>query len=217
MFVAADHVGGGYGTRFLQQTVLVLGMPHLSDVGTSYPLGGLLFFAPIEQTVHLAAQPHKLRHCHASCFILHFAQHFLVGRGMQKMLRWIVTGVEEGRIGLHVFVDVFRAYVVAQTVCVGEQEVGMVVLGADVLIVKIVHQRLAEVEDAHAHVDRFVELQVGYLQLHACQVFIEDLELSGTQAWPLVASFAWVEHSCTLVRLRTFSIVFPNTELFISL
>ena len=94
----------------------------------------------------------------------------------RKWSGWVITGVEEGRIGLHVFVDVFRAYVVAQAVCVGEQEVGMVVLGADVLVVKIVHQRLAEVEDAHAHVDRFVELQVGYLQLHACQVFIEDLE-----------------------------------------
>ena len=157
-------------------------MSHLSYVGTSYPFGDLHLFVPIEQTIYLAVQPHKHRHCHVSCFILHLPQHFFVCREMQEIVGWAVTYFEESCIGLHVFIDVVGAYEIAPAVCVGNQEVGMVVLGADVLVVEIVHQRLAEVEDVHAHVDRassdraFIEHQVGNQQLHTCQFFIEDLE-----------------------------------------
>ena len=73
------------------------------------------------------------------------------------MVSRIVTGIKVECISLHIALDVFSLDVVAQTVCICEEQIDVVVLWPHVFVVKTVHQWLAEVQDGHSNVDRFVE------------------------------------------------------------
>ena len=61
------------------------------------------------------------------------------------MLLWIIACVEEMSILIHVFVDVFGENVVAQAVCVHEEQFCLCVLFLDVVVVEFVHEGFAEI------------------------------------------------------------------------
>ena len=121
----------------------------------------------------------------------------------------------------HVLVDVLRLDLEEEAVCVGIEQITPVpVLGLHLVVVEVIHQMLREVEDAHSHIHRMVEHQAALMHVDACQIIVEYVG-TGTKAGLAIRrrslSSSLALTSLMLTLLRRFSIVFPKTELFMSL
>ena len=78
-------------------------------------------------------------------------------------------------IGAHLLVEVLCSDVVAQGVCVSEQQLSPVsILLLDYIVVELIHPVFAQVQDAHASIDGLVEHQRFLLLLDCGQVISEE-------------------------------------------
>ena len=86
-----------------------------------------------------------------------------------------------------------------------------------VVIVKIIHQVLRQMKYAEANVGGMVEVQSWFLHVHCSQFICKNSEVvKEGEAVSFFSGFTSFT-SLTFTRFLRFSIVFPKTELFISL
>ena len=97
-----------------------------------------------QDRVHFLAKTDNLPEWVARALIL------LVFLAVEEVLWRVVAGVIETMVHLHVSVHMFRPDLKEQAVFVRVQQ--LAILHLKVIVVEVVHGRLAEVQDAHAHV-----------------------------------------------------------------
>ena len=92
------------------------------------------------------------------------------------MVLWIIPYVEEMSILFHVFVDVLGGNVVAQAVCVSEEQFCLWVLLLDVVVVEFVHEGFAESQNRKPNLYGFVEHEICLQELYSYQTLVENLK-----------------------------------------
>ena len=127
--------------------------------------------------IQLCSQSNKFFNLFACCFVFEHSNHFLVYTSSYsgRIIFWIFAGIETtiDIIG-YICVDVIGLYVVHHTVCVGKQQRRSIsVLGFNVVVMKVVHQSLAQVQYIHAQIYRFVVEQCGFLYVNCSQVLVK--------------------------------------------
>ena len=78
----------------------------------------------------------------------------------------------------HIAVDVFQEVIafnlLSKTVSIcGEKLCTISIFRFDLVVVKVVHQRFANIEDAHSEVERLIEYQLPSLHVDFSDIFIE--------------------------------------------
>ena len=140
------------------------------------PFCPLLLDSTVLDAVHLWAKANKLVHHLTGEFIFHLAQNLLVGDAVQLVVLRIITKVEHACSRLHVRVDVIGVNIVEQRVSVGETQFSSVsILGFDEVVVEVVHERFAEIQDSKPDVDRFIQHNLALEAVYSGQVIVEDM------------------------------------------
>ena len=104
-----------------------------------------------------------------------------------------------------------------QRICVCVQDRNVFPLFLHISVVEIKHQKFGEIQDCHPCEDGFIHHNPSFLHLDCNEKFIENLQIAKLG---FITSFSALSASFTSsieTRFRKFSMVFPNTELFINL
>ena len=82
------------------------------------------------------------------------------------------------KLVFHIAVDVFQEVIAfnllskTDSIC-GEQLCTISIFRFDLVVVKVVHQRFANIEDAHTAIERLIEYQLRSLHMDFSDIFIE--------------------------------------------
>ena len=133
-----------------------------------------------------------------------------------RVVGCVIEGLVLGHVLVHIIgLDLKEK---AVSVCV-EELAALSVLRFELVVIEVVQQVLGEIQNAHAHIHRAIEYQVALVDLDSCQIIVEDIGPS--KCWAamrrLSLSSSCERTSFTSTRFRRFSMVFPKTELFMSL
>src|SRR6218665_264947 len=111
------------------------------------PFGCFLFLVfGKEQAVHFRPQADKFQSWEGIAFILKFSNNFGVLLVVKGMFSWIVRGIKEVQIFLHIQIHVVCTNIVAQTVCVCEKESGSLTVFLDnVVIMELIHVEFGDI------------------------------------------------------------------------
>src|SRR6218665_207369 len=130
-----------------------------------------------EQAVHFRPQADKFQSWKGITFILKLSNNFGVLLVVNWVLGWIVRGIKEVQIALHIQIHVVCTNIVAQTVCVCEKESGSLTVFLDnVVIVEFIHVEFGDIQYAIPTVDRLVETHVCLGQIDNGNLIIDYLE-----------------------------------------
>ena len=179
-----------------------------------------VFAAGLKDRVHLGAQANVFGNGALRTLVLHFPQHLFVGGAVQWVIRWVFRGVVELWMFGHVFVDVLRLDLEEETVVVGVEELTPVpVLFPELVVIEVIYQVFLEIQNTHPYIHWATELQTALVVLDSRQGVMKILARAnaGLAMRRLSLSSSFLHTSFTSTRFRRFSMVFPKTELFISL
>ena len=92
------------------------------------------------------------------------------------MVLGVVGCVIEGLVQGHVLVHILGLDLKEKAVSVRVEELAALsVLRFELVIIKVVHQVLGEIQNAHAHIHRAIEYLVALVDLDSCQIVVEDI------------------------------------------
>ena len=109
------------------------------------------------------------------------------------MLAELYRGWSWGFGSGHVLVHVLGLDLKEKAVSVRVEELAVLsVLRFELVIIKVVHQVLGEIQNAHAHIHRAIEYQVALVDLDSCQIIIEDIGSSKCRAGDEAPGFGFL-------------------------
>ena len=156
----------------------------------------------LKDRVHLRAQANAFGNGAPSTLVLHLPQHLFVGVAVQ----WVILQVIRGVVGVLHF-DL-------EEETVGVEELTLVpVLLSELVVIEVVHPVFRDIQNAHPYTGRLSSRWLLWTWIAA--VIDEDIGPSKRRAGDEAPEF--VRTSFTSTHFRRFSMVFPKTELFISL
>ena len=179
----AEDVHEPVGSIAAEETLLIVIKGNALPDGCLLDSLSLLLLSSLSHPVRvqLGSETNELRYLIGSRLGLEHTDDLLVqsarnARAGRRGVLGEVAGVEPfGHVGRDVPKEVLRDDLIAQAVGVREQELGSVsILGFNVVVVELVHERLAEVQDAHPEVNGFVKLHDRPLHVCRHQVLRED-------------------------------------------
>ena len=105
----------------------------------------------------------------ARALVLYLTYHLLVLLALEEVVLGVVACVVKASVLLHVSVHVLRLDIKEKAVRVRVKQLAPVaVLHLQVVVVKVIHQRFAEVQDVHARVHRLHQLDLFLVHLDSC-------------------------------------------------
>jgi len=99
-----------------------------------------------EQTVHFRPQANKFQSWEGIAFVFKLPNDFGILLVVNGVLGWIVRGVKEVQIFLHIQINVVCTNIVTQTVCVCERESDSFTVFLDnVVVMKFIHVEFGDI------------------------------------------------------------------------
>ena len=179
MFNASDVAKCSICCFFVKQTVCVLVVTYVLGNERPFDTFGCFLFLVIgkEQAVHFRPQADTFQSWERVTFILKLSNAFGVLLVVNWVPGWIVRGIKEVQIFIHIPVHIVCTNIVAQTVCVCERESGSFTVFLDnVIVMEFIHVKFGYIQYAHPTVDRFVETHVCLDQVDDGNLMVDDLE-----------------------------------------
>jgi len=145
---------------------------------------------------------------------------FLFARGIHVVCR-IIARVESSDIVFHILINIVAFYMINEIVRIGAHDLAFIAIHRwHVLVVKFIQTDFRYVEYAHTAVNRLVKLYLEFAHFDGDQIFRKDTMAVKIQFRRSLPPHRTVRPILLLIlhqRLRIFSMVLPNTALFISL
>src|SRR6218665_1021245 len=148
MFYASDVAKCGNCRFFIKQTVCILVVPYVLGHERPFDTFGCFLFLVIgkEQAVHFRPQADKFQSWERITLILKLSNDFGVLLVVNWVLGWIVRGIKEVQIALHIQIHVVCTNIVAQTVCVCEKKSSSLTVFLDnVVIMELIHVEFGDI------------------------------------------------------------------------
>ena len=84
----------------------------------------------------------------------------------------IFRSVKKVDVLQHVLIDIISFNLITETVRICKQELRVAaILWFHVLVMELVHECFGEIQNAESHIDWTVQVELGLLQIHSCQIF----------------------------------------------
>ena len=92
------------------------------------------------------------------------------------MISRVVTSVKPFlNFGVDIFVKIVGPNFICERVSAGEELFYLsTILGLNIVVMKVIHQGLTQVKNAHTKIDWFIEVKLCLLHVNGNEVFIED-------------------------------------------
>lgn len=121
-------------------------------------------------------------------------------------------------ITVYAFEELIAFNLLSKTVRIFKEQLCTIsIFRFDKVVVKVVHQRFADIEDAHSATDRFIECQLRSLHVDFNEILIEYGQLLEVWFSCKFLCFLAVFYFSHIHVIPDVSIVFPKKELLISL
>lgn len=202
-----------------EERLLVLLVPDvLFDRVLFHPFrffGALLVLS--KDGVHLRPQTDALSDRRAGHLVLHLSQYFLVFLQVEGMVPRVVARVKQRCVLLHVHVDVLRFHLDQEVVRVRVDQIApLAVLSLQKAVIEVVHQDLALFQHCYPDIHWLVESCIVHVHPVSLSMKKTCCEYNGLATIFLMLPWSLLFTNFMSVLFRRSSIVFPNTELFVS-
>ena len=177
-------------------------------------------FCLCQDWVHFWPKANILSDWHSFHLIFHLALNCFVCAAVKRVIFGIIACVVQVFTAFHVLVDFVCLNLQQKAVCVCVDELKLeVVLPLERIVVKIVHQYFVVVENRHPGIKGLSCFTLSLCMLKPARSLENSVQPANRGLAINVPIFSLLSLRTILMlsRFCTFSIVFPNTELFMSL